>query len=254
MKIKIRGWPLCVLVLAMQQLMTLVFFPADSHLHFPVRSVVSRPFQRKATCDSSDDIFSLYSQTFNFSLIYVVVVHENEDSRMTSVCPCFGFATADDSSSFFPADSHLHFPVYCVVSRPFQRKATRDSSDDIFSLYSHCVERKPLKIPFNSSPKTKSWGKTVVKSSLLCFDKKLADVCIFVLLCFDEKFGLAHARKGARMFQKQSQWRFFRLSVCYVLKYILFSLKKKSLPKIEMFNQNKIIEWLHQEHQMAAIV
>ena len=69
--------------------------------------------------------------------------------------PCFYFAiaTADDIS-FFPAYSHLHFPVYCVVSRPFLRKATRDSSDDVLSLYSHCVERKPLKIPFNLSPKT----------------------------------------------------------------------------------------------------
>ena len=57
----------------------------------------------------------------------LVVVHQNQDSRVTSVRPCFGFATADDIRIFFPADSHLHFPVHSVVSRPFQRKATRDS-------------------------------------------------------------------------------------------------------------------------------
>ena len=80
-------------------------------------------------------------------VVYLVVVHENQDSRVTSVRPCFDFATADDISYFFPVDSHLHFPVYCVVSRPFQRKATRDSFDDIFSgsLYSafiHAVSKE----------------------------------------------------------------------------------------------------------------
>ena len=92
---------------------------------------------------------------------------------------------------FFPADSHLHFPVYCVVSRPFQRKATRDSWWwYIQSLFTLC-RIKNFENPFNSSSTSKLptsdqiLRKTVGKSSLFCFDEKLAD--IFVLLCFDEK-------------------------------------------------------------------
>ena len=104
-----------------------------------------------------------------------------------------------DDISFFPAYSHLHFPVYCVVSRPFLRKATRDSSDDIFSLYSHCVERKPLKIPSIHRLRP-NFERNLCQNKEVCcvLTEKLRN--LFVLLCFDEKFGLAHARKGARMF------------------------------------------------------
>ena len=131
-------------------------------------------------------------------VVYLVVVHENQDSRVTSVRPCFDFATADDIS-FFPAYSHLHFPVYCVVSRPFLRKATRDSSDDIFSLYSHyshCVVRKPLKIPSIHRLRP-NFERNLCQNKEVCcvLTEKLRNM--FVLLCFDEKNWA-----GARMREK----------------------------------------------------
>ena len=140
MKIKIQGWPLCVLVLALQQLMTLVFF--SSRLPPPLSSALCC---QPAFSEESHFwfvwwyIFSLYSHCWKKTF-------ENNPVNSARQTPNQGWplyvlvlalrATADDISSFFPADSHLHFPVYCVVSRPFQRKATCDSSDDRFSLNS----------------------------------------------------------------------------------------------------------------------
>ena len=164
MKIKIQGWPLYVLVLTLQQLMTLFIF--------------------------------------------------------------------------FPADSHLHFPVYCVVSRPFQRKATRDSSDDIFSLYSHCVERKPLKIAFNSSPRTKFWETLLSKAVCSVLTKNSQKYFCFALF-WRENFGLARACKKRRAHvSKTITMTIFSLNR---LVHAFCFYKKQSCKKrpIKLFNHKK---------------